>query len=139
MTFNPNIGILKLSGNNLGDEGTKIIAKAIHSNGSIHHAKLHTLDFGFNNMSDDGCIALVVHAISRNFNLLNDTDNVINSKPSYCICSGVIVTNPSEEQRFKRTDEATGFASYKPMDVDDDESSSENDTRCTIVSSSTVR
>ena len=92
LTFSPNIGTVKLSGNYFGDEGTKIIAKAIHKNGSIHHAKLHTLDLGFNNMSDDGCVALVVHAISRNFNLksLHLSGNIISDKGAIALASVIV-------------------------------------------------
>ena len=58
---NPLLTTLKLGYNNLGDEGTSIIASAIKG-----HPNLSILDIGFNNIGDVGCTALAKEAVSNN-------------------------------------------------------------------------
>ncbi|KAL7467496.1 hypothetical protein ACHAXS_007736 [Conticribra weissflogii] len=90
---NPQLGVLKLGYNNLGDAGTSLIASAIHfgvggfgetdcvkleKNAESnckgvdtyhrrqHHPSLSVLDLGFNNIGDEGCSSLAFLAVSRN-------------------------------------------------------------------------
>lgn len=65
---NPQLYVLKLSYNNLGDEGATIIASAILHDGKRHH-QLSVLDLGFNSIGDVGCGALAVHCLAGNFNI----------------------------------------------------------------------
>jgi Ran GTPase-activating protein (RanGAP) involved in mRNA processing and transport len=64
---NPQLYVLKLSYNNLGDEGTSIIASAMLHNGVRH--QLSVLDLGFNSMGDVGCGSLAVFCLAGNFNI----------------------------------------------------------------------
>lgn len=66
---NPQLYVLKLSYNNLGEEGATIIASAILQVGKRRHHQLCVLDLGFNSVGDIGCGALAVHCIAGNFNL----------------------------------------------------------------------
>lgn len=62
---NPNLSTLKLSYNELGDEGCTIVAKGVLQNG-VHHANLSLLDLGFNDIGDEGCEAISVHVLAGN-------------------------------------------------------------------------
>mmetsp|Transcript_9703 Transcript_9703/g.20209 ORF Transcript_9703/g.20209 Transcript_9703/m.20209 type:complete len:1276 (-) Transcript_9703:169-3996(-) len=93
---NPQLGVLKLGYNNLGDTGTSLIASAINFGGDgfeetdkvklgesdeskckgadsfhrrQHHPSLSVLDLGFNNIGDRGCFSLATLAVSRNSTL----------------------------------------------------------------------
>lgn len=50
---NAHVSVLKLGYNNLGDEGTSILAAGI-----AQHPALELLDLGFNDIGDDGCHSL---------------------------------------------------------------------------------
>lgn len=63
---NQQLSVVKLSYNDLRDEGVKIIAEGISANGT-HHPSLSTLDLGFNSIGDVGCEALSVHALAGNY------------------------------------------------------------------------
>ncbi len=65
---NPQLAVLKLSYNNLGDEGAANIAHALVQDGE-QHKSLSLLDLGFNGIGDNGCAALALHAIARNLTL----------------------------------------------------------------------
>ena len=86
---NPNISVLKLSYNNLRDEGTAILASAMgrmkeespnesmdgdknmypRTRKLVHHPSLSVLDLGFNNIGDTGCASLATLVIAGNSNL----------------------------------------------------------------------
>jgi len=93
---NPQLSVLKLGYNNLGDIGANLIASAIQCGGHHglkrnqssekkqeeefalqnlqqkrpprhrHHPSLSVLDLGFNNIGDEGCTSLAANAVSRN-------------------------------------------------------------------------
>jgi Ran GTPase-activating protein (RanGAP) involved in mRNA processing and transport len=65
MQDNVHMSVLKLSYNDLGDEGAAIIASGFVV-GSGHHENLSVLDLGFNGIGNDGCAALSLHAIAGN-------------------------------------------------------------------------
>lgn len=65
---NPQLYVLKLSYNELGDEGAAIIASAILFDGKQHH-QLSVLDLGFNAIGDTGCGALAFQCLAGNYNL----------------------------------------------------------------------
>jgi NLR family CARD domain-containing protein 3 len=62
---NPHLSVLRLSYNNLGDNGTAIVSQGFMQNG-LHHKSLSVLDMGFNSMKDPGCAALALHAVAGN-------------------------------------------------------------------------
>ena len=64
---NPRLCVLKLSYNDLGDEGVSIIASALLQDG--RHHQLSVLDLGFNSIGDEGCGALAVHCLAGNYNM----------------------------------------------------------------------
>jgi Ran GTPase-activating protein (RanGAP) involved in mRNA processing and transport len=64
---NPQLYVLKLSYNNLGDDGAAIIASAIFHNGT--HRQVSLLDLGFNSIGDMGCGAIALHCLAGNLNL----------------------------------------------------------------------
>ena len=68
MKQNPHLSVLKLSYNNLGDEGAATIASGFVV-GNRHHKNLSVLDLGFNGIGDDGCAALSLHAVAGNHTL----------------------------------------------------------------------
>ena len=51
---NPNVKVLKLCYNNLGDDGVAVLASGV-----AQHAGLESLDLGFNGLGDEGCRALL--------------------------------------------------------------------------------
>lgn len=86
---NPQLAVLKLGYNNLGNVGANLIAEAIHIGGGLmmmrrndgggdrgggdpqqqqyhHHPSLSVLDLGFNNVGDEGCASLANLAVARN-------------------------------------------------------------------------
>ena len=90
---NPQLAVLKLGYNNLGNVGANLIAEAIHVGGGLimrrsgsvgggdsqsqqlplqqqqqyrHHPSLSVLDLGFNNVGDEGCTSLANLAVARN-------------------------------------------------------------------------
>lgn len=86
---NPQLAVLKLGYNNLGNVGANLIAEAIHIGGGLmmmrrndgggdrgggdpqqqqyhHHPSLSVLDLGFNNVGDEGCTSLANLAVARN-------------------------------------------------------------------------
>lgn len=65
---NPQLSVLKLSYNNLGDEGAIIIAQAMVQDG-VQHKSLSLLDLGFNGIGDKGCAALALQAVAGNLTL----------------------------------------------------------------------
>lgn len=66
---NPQLSVLKLSYNTLGDEGAEIIASSLQLPTGGHHTHLSILDLGFNSIGDCGCEAIAVHALAGNHNL----------------------------------------------------------------------
>ena len=66
---NPQLYVLKLPYNNLGDEGTSIIASAIPTEIGRQHHGLSVLDLGFNGIGDTGCGYLALHCIAGNTHL----------------------------------------------------------------------
>ena len=68
MQGNPHLSVLKLSYNNLGDEGAEVIASGFVVL-SEHHKNLSVLDLGFNGIGDDGCAALAFYAVAGNHTL----------------------------------------------------------------------
>lgn len=59
------MAVLKLSYNNLGDNGAAIVSQGFVQRG-VHHKCLSTLDMGFNGIRDPGCAALALHAVAGN-------------------------------------------------------------------------
>ena len=66
--MNPDLSVLKLSYNDLGDVGMTTIASSIVQDGK-HHEKLSILDAGFNSVGDTGCEALALNALAGNSTL----------------------------------------------------------------------
>ena len=66
---NPNLSVLKLGYNDLGDIGAHSIANAlcIESNGKLEHRSLGVLDLSFNGIGDNGCGGLAMKAIAGNY------------------------------------------------------------------------
>jgi len=88
---NPRLSVVKLSYNDLRDEGVKAIAEGISANGK-HHPSLSTLDLGFNSIGDVGCEALAVHALAGNFVLetLYLSGNRIEEKGAMSIAGAIL-------------------------------------------------
>ena len=70
MRGNPQLAVLKLSYNSIGDKGAAVIASAASTNGR-HHQNLTVLDVGFNDIGDDGCEAMSVNMLAGNHTLRN--------------------------------------------------------------------
>lgn len=85
------LSVLKLSYNDLGDEGAKVIADALFENGS-HHPTLSVLDLGFNGIGDEGCEALAVKVVAGNFHLrtLYLSGNCIRDKGAMSIAGAIL-------------------------------------------------
>jgi Ran GTPase-activating protein (RanGAP) involved in mRNA processing and transport len=64
------LAVLKLGYNNLGDEGTVVIASSCSKDGR-HHPHLTVLDLAFNGIGDEGCTALSLHMVAGNHTLRN--------------------------------------------------------------------
>ena len=69
MVRNPQLSVLKLSYNNLGDRGTALIAAGFVMLDETKHPALTVLDLGFNGVGDAGCATLALHAVAANFTL----------------------------------------------------------------------
>lgn len=67
---NPQLAVLKLGDNKLGDKGASIIAPACSVDGR-HHQSLTVLDLGFNSIGDQGVANLSLHMIAGNHVLRN--------------------------------------------------------------------
>jgi Ran GTPase-activating protein (RanGAP) involved in mRNA processing and transport len=67
---NPQLAVLKLGYNNLGDKGACVIAPSCSKDGR-HHQSLAVLDLGFNSIGDEGLTALSLHMIAGNHILRN--------------------------------------------------------------------
>jgi Ran GTPase-activating protein (RanGAP) involved in mRNA processing and transport len=67
---NPQLAVLKLGDNNLGDNGATIIASSCSKDGR-HHQSLTVLDLGFNGIGDQGITELSLHMIAGNHVLRN--------------------------------------------------------------------
>lgn len=88
--YNPNLKVLKLSYNNIADDGIALISSAVHN-----HPSLSTLDVGFNNIGDVGCYSLAVHALSDNcvLKILYLSGNVIRTKGAFALARAIGETN----------------------------------------------
>eukprot|EP00977_Amphora_coffeiformis_P014716 scaffold4201_cov178-Amphora_coffeaeformis.AAC.11 len=88
---NPKLSVVKLSYNDLRDEGVKAIAEGISANGK-HHPSLSTLDLGFNSIGDVGCEVLAVHALAGNYVLetLYLSGNRIQEKGAMSIAGAIL-------------------------------------------------
>jgi Ran GTPase-activating protein (RanGAP) involved in mRNA processing and transport len=89
---NPQLSVLKLSYNALGDEGAAIIASALQLPNGEHHGHLSVLDLGFNSIGDKGCEALAVHGLAGNYNLqtLYLSGNNIGEKGALSIAGAIL-------------------------------------------------
>jgi Ran GTPase-activating protein (RanGAP) involved in mRNA processing and transport len=67
---NPQLSVLKLGYNFLGDGGASVIASSCSKDGR-HHQSLTVLDLGFNCVGDKGFMALSLHMIAGNHTLRN--------------------------------------------------------------------
>ena len=65
--LNPRLCVLKLSYNNLGDDGVAAIASALFHDGKHH--QLSVLDLGFNSIGDKGIGSLAVLGLAGNYNI----------------------------------------------------------------------
>jgi Ran GTPase-activating protein (RanGAP) involved in mRNA processing and transport len=66
---NPHLSVLKLGYNDLGNEGTSILAAAIQRQEGGHHPSLSTIDLGFNGIGNAGGEALAVHVLAGNYQI----------------------------------------------------------------------
>jgi Ran GTPase-activating protein (RanGAP) involved in mRNA processing and transport len=66
---NPNLVVLKLPYNNIGDDGASLIATAVCIEVGKQHRKLSILDLSFNRVGDTGCGSIALHCIAGNINL----------------------------------------------------------------------
>ena len=89
---NPQLYVLKLPYNRLGDEGSSIIAGAISIEVGRQHHHLSVLDLGFNCIGDTGCGHLALHCIAGNKNLhsLCLAGNQIGSDGASAIATGIM-------------------------------------------------
>lgn len=89
---NPQIAVLKLGYNNLGDKGTSIIASGCIREGRHHHQNLTVLDLGFNGIGDEGCTALSLHVVAGNHTLRNLflSGNHIQKKGATALASAIL-------------------------------------------------
>jgi len=107
IVHNPQLSVLKLGYNCLGDEGVALIASAIgcveNNNDSgrqqhichhqhHHHPSLSILDLGFNCVGDVGCAALATHVVSNNFVLqtLYLSGNTVGERGSIALASAML-------------------------------------------------
>lgn len=67
---NPQLAVLKLGCNSLGDKGASVIAPSCSTDGR-HHQSLRVLDLGFNGVGDEGLTALSLQMIAGNYTLKN--------------------------------------------------------------------
>lgn len=67
---NPQLAVLKLGDNNLGDSGVSLIASSCSKDGR-HHQSLTVLDLGFNGIKDEGVTELSLHMVAGNHILRN--------------------------------------------------------------------
>eukprot|EP00536_Pseudo-nitzschia_multiseries_P007644 jgi/Psemu1/196088/e_gw1.181.26.1 len=88
---NPQIAVLKLGYNNLGDGGASVIASGCAKEGR-HHQNLTVLDLGFNGIGDDGCTALSLHMTAGNHTLRNLflSGNNIKQKGAVALASAIL-------------------------------------------------
>ena len=88
---NPQLSVVRLSYNDLRDEGAALIAEAISAN-NTHHPSLSSLDLGFNAIGDAGCEAISVHALAGNFALdtLYLSGNKIRDKGALSIAGAML-------------------------------------------------
>jgi Ran GTPase-activating protein (RanGAP) involved in mRNA processing and transport len=88
---NQQLSVVRLSYNDLRDEGTTSIAEAVSANGR-HHASLSTLDLGFNSIGDQGCEAISVHALAGNYVLgtLYLSGNRVRDKGAISIAGAIL-------------------------------------------------
>lgn len=88
---NPMLSVLKLSYNDLGDEGVSHIAAAIKNDGN-HHANLSVLDLGFNSIGDIGCQSIAEKCVAGNFTLqtLFLAGNCIKRKGTLSIAEAIL-------------------------------------------------
>jgi len=91
---NPNLSVLKLGYNDLGDVGAHSIANAlcIETNGTLEHRALGVLDLSFNHISDEGCGELAIKAIAGNYYLrtLFLTGNNIGERGALSIAGALV-------------------------------------------------
>lgn len=88
---NPQIAVLKLGYNNLGDRGTSVIASGCAREGR-RHQNLTVLDLGFNGIGDDGCRSLSMHLVAGNHTLRNLflSGNNIQQKGAMALASAIL-------------------------------------------------
>lgn len=88
---NPQLAVLKLGYNNLGDRGTSVIASGCAREGR-HHQNLTVLDLGFNSISNDGCTSLSLHVVAGNHTLRNLflSGNNIEKKGAMALASAIL-------------------------------------------------
>ena len=101
---NRQLSVLKLCYNNLGDEGTAIIASALLD--CNRHHQLSVLDLGFNSIGDIGCGYLAVNCLAGNYNLqsLFLSGNRIGEKGALSI-AGAILHGSSLQQLYLSANE----------------------------------
>jgi Ran GTPase-activating protein (RanGAP) involved in mRNA processing and transport len=91
---NPQLSVLKLGYNDLGDVGAHCIANALCSEdvGKVEHRALAVLDLSFNCIGDDGCGGLAMKAIAGNYHLrtLFLTGNDIKEKGALSIAGALV-------------------------------------------------
>jgi len=88
---NPQIAVLKLGYNNLGDRGASMIASGCAKERK-HHQNLTVLDLGFNSIGDDGCTSLSMHMVAGNHTLRNLflSGNKIKQKGTVALASAIL-------------------------------------------------
>lgn len=88
---NPQIAVLKLGYNNLGDRGTSVIASGCAKEGR-YHQNLTVLDLGFNGIGDDGCTSLSLHMVAGNHTLRNLflSGNNVQQKGAMALASAIL-------------------------------------------------
>mmetsp|Transcript_14323 Transcript_14323/g.33341 ORF Transcript_14323/g.33341 Transcript_14323/m.33341 type:complete len:947 (+) Transcript_14323:262-3102(+) len=88
---NPQIAVLKLGYNNLGNRGANLIATGCAKEGR-HHQNLTVLDLGFNSIGDDGCTSLSLHVVAGNHTLRNLflSGNDIKQKGATALASAIL-------------------------------------------------
>lgn len=90
---NPQLYVLRLSYNELGDGGAALISEAIFQNNQHH--QLSVLDLAFNAIGDQGCGALAVHVLAGNYNLqtLCLSGNTFGEKGALALAGGILHGN----------------------------------------------
>ena len=91
LRHNPQLAVLKLGYNNLGDRGVSVIASSCSIDGR-HHRGLTVLDLGFNGIGDDGCTELSLHMIAGNHTLrkLHLSGNRIKQKGAMALAGAIL-------------------------------------------------